>query len=48
MLIQADISSDKTEFLTKKYIELLNKGVRPGDILFLVQNPYRKDFVINI
>ena len=47
MLIQADISSDKTIFLAKKYIELLNKGVLPSSIIFLVQNSYRKNFVIN-
>ena len=47
MLIRADISSDKTEFLTKKYIDLLNQGGSPESIIFLVQNTYRKKGVIN-
>lgn len=47
MLIQADISSDKTVFLLKKYCELLEKGISANSILFLVPNSHRKNFVIN-
>ena len=45
MLIRADISSDKTVFLLKKYTELLSSGAEPYEIMFLVQNSYKKKFV---
>ena len=47
MLIQADISLDKTNFLIKKYVELLNKKIEPKEILFLVQNSYKKKYVLD-
>ena len=47
MLIQADISSDKINFLIKKYIELLNKNIKPEEILFIVQNSYKKKYIID-
>ena len=45
MLIRADISSNKTDFLVKKYIEILSLGAQPYEILFLVQNSYKKKVV---
>lgn len=47
MLIQANISSNKTEFLLEKYFELLNKNISPEKILFLVPNSHKKNFVID-
>ena len=47
MLIRADISSDKTSFLLKKYTEILSLGAEPYEILFLVQNSYKKKFICN-
>ena len=47
MLVQADISLDKTNFLIKKYVELLSKKIEPKEILFLVQNSYKKKYVLN-
>ncbi len=38
MLIQANISGKKTDFLVEKYVELLNNGVSASKILVLVQN----------
>ena len=45
MLIRADISSDKTNLLIRKYIEFLSLGAEPYEILFLVQNAYKKKLV---
>ena len=47
MLIRANINSKKTSFLIQKYKELLEKGIFPKNILFLVPNSYRKNFVVD-
>lgn len=47
MLIQGSLASDKTEFLIKKYVELLNKGISASKILVLVQNSTLKQNFIN-
>ena len=43
MLIEADIASNKTDFLTEKYAQLLNNGVKASEILVLVQNSTLKN-----
>lgn len=43
MIIDGTIASDKTEFLTEKYSELLNSGVDASEILVLVQNSNLKN-----
>lgn len=43
MIIDGTISSEKTEFLTGKYAELLNAGVDASQILVLVQNSNLKN-----
>ena len=47
MLISGDISTNKTDFLIKKYAELLNSGVKSSEILVLVQNSNLKQNFIN-
>lgn len=38
MLISADLSTNKTDFLIEKYTELLNSGIDASEILVLVQS----------
>ena len=47
MLIKGSAISDRTDLLIKKYIELIENGVRADEILVLVQNSFKKDFFIN-
>ncbi len=47
MLVRADIDSNKTEFLIRKYEELLEKGISVDKILFLVPNAFRKKYVVD-
>ena len=47
MLVRADINDDKTSFLIQKYIELLSKRVEPDSIIFLVQNSYKKNYIVD-
>ena len=47
MLICGNVTSNKSEFLVAKYVELLEKGVSAGKILVLVQNSTRKQLFIN-
>ena len=47
MLVRADINDDKISFLIQKYIKLLSKGVAPDSIIFLVQNSYKKNHIID-
>lgn len=47
MLINANLSVNKTEILTKKYIELLNSGISASKILVLVQNSTLKQRFID-
>lgn len=47
MLLSADLSTNKTDLLVKKYAELLNSGVDASQILVLVQNSNRKQDFIN-
>lgn len=47
MLIHANLSGDKTDFLIDKYAELLNAGVAASKILVLVQNSTVKQMFIN-
>lgn len=43
MLLQATISSDKTQKLVENYTKLLNLGVEASKILVIVQNSSKKD-----
>ena len=45
MLIQGICNT--TKYVSNKYIELLNNGVEANQILVLVQNPYKKNLLIN-
>ena len=45
MLIKADISTNKTDLLIKKYISLLSKGINSDDIIFLTQNSFKKKLI---
>lgn len=47
MLIKGSAISDRTDLLIKKYIELIENGIRADEILVLVQNSFKKDFFIN-
>ena len=47
MLISADISTDKTDILINKYVELLNSGISSSEILVIVQNSNRKQEFVN-
>ncbi len=42
MLIQGYYGKERTHILVEKYLELVNKGVNPSNILFLVLNSYKK------
>ncbi len=42
MLIEGDLSTNKTDLLIEKYAELLNNGVNSSEILVIVQNSSRK------
>lgn len=47
MLISADLSTNKTDLLIKKYAELLNNGADASEILVLVQNSNRKQYFVD-
>ena len=47
MLISADLSTNKTDFLINAYAELLNSGIKSSEILVLVQNSNLKQNFIN-
>ena len=47
MLIQGSVNTDRTNILTQKYMELLNQGIEPEQILVIVLNSYKKDKFIN-
>lgn len=47
MIIDADVSSDKTEILVDKYSSLLNSGIDASKILVLVQNSNLKNKFVN-
>ena len=47
MLISADLSTNKTDYLIKIYAELLNSGIDASEILVLVQNSNRKQEFFN-
>lgn len=47
MLISADLSTNKTDYLIKSYAELLNSGIDASEILVLVQNSNRKQEFFN-
>lgn len=46
MLLQGDISSEKTEKLVESYVKLLNSGVDSSKILVLLQNSSKKNHFI--
>ena len=49
MLIDGTIQSNKSEILQKKYVELINSGILPENILVLCLNSYKKQsFIENI
>ena len=43
MLIEGDISTNKTDLLIEKYASLLNSGIKASEILVLVQNSTLKN-----
>ena len=43
LIIQGTLSSDKTDILVSKYVELLNSGVKSSQILVIVQNSSLKN-----
>ncbi len=43
LLVEADLSSNKTDFLIQKYAQLLNSGIDASEILVLVLNSSLKD-----
>lgn len=45
MLIQGICNTIK--YVSDKYVELLNRGIEASQILVLVQNPYKKNLIIN-
>lgn len=47
MLIEGDLSSNKTDILIKSYAKLLNSGVNSSEILVIVQNSNLKQNFIN-
>ena len=47
MLLEGDLSSNKTDLLIKAYSDLLNSGVKASEILVLVQNSNIKQHFIN-
>ena len=44
LLISGDLSTNKTDMLIEKYVELLNSGVLGSEILVLLQNSNRKQY----
>lgn len=42
MLIEGSIKSNKTEILWKRYVNLINEGISPDNILVLCLNSYKK------
>lgn len=48
MLIDGSITSKKTQFLVDKYLELVNSGVKSGEILVLVQNSTLKNSFLDM
>ena len=47
MLIQGRSDSDRTDYLIKAYINLLNKGIDASKILVLCLNSYKKSLFLN-
>ncbi len=43
MIIEGDLSTDKTNILVEKYAELVNSGVNINEILVIVQNSNKKN-----
>ena len=43
MLIRGSVNTDRTNILTQKYIELINQGIEPSQILVIVLNSYKKE-----
>lgn len=47
MLIEGSIRTNKTEILCQRYIELINGGVSPDEILVLCLNSYKKKQILD-
>ena len=43
MIICGSLSSNKTELLIEQYVQLINNGENPENILFITLNAYKKD-----
>jgi len=46
MIILGSLNSNKTALLIERYVQLINSGVNPENILFLTLNAYKKERVI--
>ena len=46
MIISGSSRTNRTEFLIRKYIELVKRGISTAEILVLVQNRHKKQYFI--